>query len=318
MVTIVCLKNADLSCGALQALYKNANIKCVGATAGGRIMVRSYVGALLAAFLSLNCTNAVSEEKLTVGQNFRDCPGCPEMVLVPAGSFTMGSPESEPARDDNEGPQHKVTIAEPFAVGRFAVTFVEWDACVADGGCGGYSPDDKGWGRGDRPVINVSWQDAKVYVAWLSKKTGKDYRLLSEAEREYVTRAGTITPFWWGGSITTDQANYVPREPYEKGRTKGEFRRKTVPVKSFDPNPWGLYQVHGNILEWVEDCQHDSYAGAPTDGLARTTVDCQYRVLRGGSWNGVPWILRAAYRIEGAPDLRNSYVGFRVARRVTS
>ena len=229
------------------------------------------------------------------GQSFKDCADCPEMVIAPSGSFTMGSPPRE--IDDlvreykfdwykNEGPQHKVTIPKPFAVGQFAVTFAEWDACVAAGGCGGYKPEDQGWGRGDRPVINVSWDDAKAYVAWLSKKTGKSYRLLSEAEREYVARAGTATPFWWGSSITPEQANYNGNYVYAGGQ-KGEYRSKTLPVKSFKPNPWGLYQVHGNVYDWVEDCYHDSYNGAPTDGSAWTSGDCTYRVLRGGSWYSI-------------------------------
>ena len=136
------------------------------------------------------------------GESFRDCADCPEMVVAPAGSFDMGSPETEPDRMAQEGPRHQVTFAKPFAVGRFAVTFAEWDACAGDGGCGGYKPGDQGWGRGNRPVINVDWNDAKAYVRWLSKKTGKPYRLLSEAEREYVARAGTVTPFWWGSTIT--------------------------------------------------------------------------------------------------------------------
>ena len=153
------------------------------------------------------------------------------------------------------------------------MTFDEWDACVADGGCNGYQPSDEGWGRGRRPVINVSWDDAKAYVAWLSNKTGKTYRLLSEAEREYVTRAGTTTPFWWGSSISTSQANYDGTNTYGSG-VKGEFRHETLPVDSFQPNPWGLYQVHGNVWEWVEDCYHESYAGAPSDGSAWTFEDC--------------------------------------------
>jgi hypothetical protein len=143
-----------------------------------------------------------------LGETFKDCNECPVMVVVPAGAFIMGSPESEQDRGGNEGPQHLVTFAKLFAVGAFAVTFDEWDVCVANDGCNGYKPKDHGWGRGSHPVINVSWNQAKAYVAWLSRKTGKPYRLLSEAEREYVTRAGTTTPFWWGSSISTDQANY--------------------------------------------------------------------------------------------------------------
>jgi formylglycine-generating enzyme required for sulfatase activity len=216
------------------------------------------------------------------GESFKDCLQCPEMVIVPSGSFMMGSPASEPERMRDEDPQHPVTIGKPFAAGRFAVTFAEWDACRAGGGCAGYIPGDQGWGQNDRPVINVTWNDAKAYAGWLSKMTGKSYRLLSEAEREYVTRAGTATPFWWGSSISTDQANYDGNHTYGSG-AKGEHRNMTLPVASFQPNPWGLYQVHGNVYDWVEDCFHDSYRGAPSDGTAWTTGDCTYRVLRGGS-----------------------------------
>jgi formylglycine-generating enzyme required for sulfatase activity len=244
------------------------------------------------------------------GQSFRDCPECPELVVIPAGNFKMGSPESEPERRDTEGPQHEVMIGERFAVGKYAVTFAEWDACVEAGGCGGYRPRDggylrdEGWGRGDRPVIHVSWRDAKAYVEWLSQKTSKGYRLLSEAEREYVTRAGTQTPFWWGSSISTEQANYAGDSMYAGGGKKGEYRQKTVPVKSFQPNPWGLYQVHGNVWEWVEDCLYvnynhagcsgyisqfgASYCGTPIDGSAWTGGNCEIRVLRGGAESSVP------------------------------
>lgn len=240
-----------------------------------------------------------------VGETFRDCPDCPEMIVVPAGSFTMGSPAEESERFDNEGPQHKVTIARPFAVGKYAVTFAEWDACVADGGCGGYKPSDNGWGRGDRPVINVSWDDAQSYVQWLSKKTGKAYRLPSEAEREYFTRAGTSTPYWWGDSTSSDQANY------------GSNRYQTVPVQSFKPNPWGLYQVHGNVWEWCADHWHGGYKGAPTDGSAWIDHDATTatsRVIRGGSWLNDARRVRAASRYRNAPSDRHGHLGFRCAR----
>jgi formylglycine-generating enzyme required for sulfatase activity len=185
---------------------------------------------------------------------FKDCPECPDMVVVPAGEFMMGSPASELERSADET-QVRTTIAQPFAVGKFAVTFDEWDACLADGGCNGYRPGDQDWGRGKRPVINVNWDDAKAYATWLSRKTGKIYRLLSEAEREYATRAGTTTPFWWGSSITPKQANYDgSAEPYKGGGSKGEYRKATVPVDSFEASPWGLYQMHGNVWEWTEDC----------------------------------------------------------------
>jgi formylglycine-generating enzyme required for sulfatase activity len=253
------------------------------------------------------------ERALRPKDAFKECDACPEMVVMPQGSFTMGSPAGEAGRDRDEGPQRLVTVSRPFAVGKFAVTFGEWDACVADGGCNGYKPADEGWGREKLPVINVSWNDAKAYVAWLSRKTAKTYRLLSEAEREYVTRAGIALPFWWGLSISASQANYNAESAYNNGE-KGEWRRRTVRVDSFEPNPFGLYQVHGNVWEWTEDCWNDSYRGAATDGSALTTGDCGLRALRGGSWVNDPRHLRSAYRNKDQPGLRIIGVGFRVAR----
>jgi formylglycine-generating enzyme required for sulfatase activity len=247
------------------------------------------------------------------GESFKDCPRCPEMVVVPAGSFTMGSPESEEGYSNNEAPQHDIAFGKPFAAGRFAVTFAEWDACQTGGGCASHRPGDRGWGQSNRPVINVTWNDAKAYASWLSKRTGKSYRLLSEAEREYVTRAGTVTPFWWGTSILADQANYDGSHTYGDS-VKGEHRKETLPVDSFKPNAWGLYQVHGNVYDWVEDCFHDSYQGAPSDGTAWTTGECIYRVLRGGSGGSEPQYLRAGFRNSTYPDNRHSEIGFRVAR----
>jgi formylglycine-generating enzyme required for sulfatase activity len=159
----------------------------------------------------------------------------------------------------------------------------------------------------------VTWNDAKAYAGWLSNKTGKNYRLLSESEREYVARAGTATPFWWGSSISTDQANYDGNHTYGDG-VKGEHRKNTLPVASFKPNPWGLYQVHGNVYDWVEDCFHDNYQDAPTNGAAWTTGDCSYRVLRGGSGSSEPQYLRAAFRNSTNPDTRHYEISFRVAR----
>jgi formylglycine-generating enzyme required for sulfatase activity len=257
-------------------------------------------------------TTGKAGENLKAGEPFKDCANCPEMVTVPAGNFTMGAAKGQPESADNERPQHEVAFAKPFAVGRFAVTFAEWDACANDGDCDSYLPKDEGWGRGSQPVINVSWNDAKAYVKWLSEKTGKQYRLLSEAEREYVTRAGTKGAFWWGPSISPDQANYDGNYTYNNGPT-GKYRKQTMPVKSFEPNPWGLYQVHGNVWEWVEDCWHDSYHNAPSDGSAWTTEPCTYRVLRGGSWDNDPQNLRATRRYGNSPGFRNVNIGFRVA-----
>ena len=240
---------------------------------------------------------------------FRDCPDCPEMVVVPSGSFMMGSPSSEEGRDADEGPVHRVTIVRPFAVGVYEVTFGEWDACVSGGGCGGYRPGDKGWGRGRHPVIYVSWDDAKAYVDWLSDKTGEEYRLLSESEWEYVARAGTVTRYWWGDEIGRNRANCAVCG----SRWDDE---QTSPVGSFAPNGFGLHDVHGNVWEWVEDCWHEDYVGAPGDGRAWTVGgDCEGRVLRGGSWGHKPQYLRSALRSWGTAGLRVDYFyGFRVAR----
>lgn len=253
------------------------------------------------------------------GNWFKDCSECPLMVVVPAGSFMMGSPATEPERESwqngTESPQLKVRISRPFAVGKFAITFDEWDACVAGGGCNGYRPADQDWGRGKRPVINVNWNDGKAYASWLSSKTGKSYRLLSEAEREYVTRAGTTTPFWWGSSISPTQVNYHGHAtPYQGGGSKGEYRARTVPVDSFAANPWGLYNVHGNVWEWTEDCWNDNHSGNPGNGSARTSGDCGRRVLRGGSWVDIPLYLRSAYRNWNSADYRGYIIGFRLAR----
>jgi formylglycine-generating enzyme required for sulfatase activity len=258
------------------------------------------------------------------GQSFKDCPDCPEMVVAPAGTFMMGSSQSEVDKlvkqynnEDykQEGPQHEVRFERPFAAGKYAVTFDEWGACVSDGGCGGYLPSDSfNWGRGRRPVIDVSWNDAKAYTAWLSTKTGKTYRLLSEAEREYVTRAGTKTPYWWGTAIDTEQANYNTN--FTGGL--GEKRMMTLPVDSLKPNPWGLYHVHGNLWEWVEDCYRNDYRNAPKDGSAVTDGECKYRDVRGGSWNDAPFALRAAFRDRYPPDIRTFILGVRIARDIAA
>jgi len=253
------------------------------------------------------------ESALKPGDKFKDCAQCPQMVVVPPGQFTMGSPADEPDRSAEEGPPLRVTVAKPFAVGEFSVTYDEWDACVAAGGCNGYKPADQAGRRGRYPVVNVSWDDAKAYLAWLSQTTGKSYRLLSEAEREYVARAGTTTPFWFGSSISTKLANYDGDTAYAGGQ-KGEFRHHSLPVDIFDANPFGLYQTNGNVYDWVEDCWSTGYQGAPQDGAARVSGDCGRRVLRGGSWYDPPAKLRAANRAGFFPGYRSDKIGFRVAR----
>ena len=240
---------------------------------------------------------------VSAADTFRDCGECPLMVLIPAGTFTMGAPESEPRSNDNERPQRTVSIPA-FAAGAHEVTFAEWDACVAAGGCAGYSPDDEGWGRNDRAVIYVSWNEAQLYVDWLSRSSGQPYRLLTESEWEYAARAGTTTPYHTGETITPQQANFDGgSEPY---------RRQTSPVGSFAPNGFGLYDMHGNVAEWVQDC-HGDYAAAPSDGSAVERDGCR-RVLRGGSWSSNPAYLRAANRGGSSTDKRYYGSGFRVAR----
>ena len=247
------------------------------------------------------------------GSRFRDCGECPEMVVVPAGSYLMGSPRAEAGREVDEGPRHRVWLPWAFAVGVYEVTFAEWDACLRAGGCL-RRPSDQGWGRGRRPVINVSWEDAQQYVAWLSGRTGERYRLLSEAEWEYVARAGTTTPFHTGETISPQTANYNGQLSYGVGPS-GSYRRQTLPAGSFPANDFGLHDVHGNVWEWVEDCWHGSYDGAPTDGSARSGARCNWRVVRGGTWFYEPRLLRSAYRSWNFAGNRSSeFGGFRVAR----
>ncbi len=257
-----------------------------------------------------------------------DAPWCPEMVVIPAGTFLMGSPEKEEGRYGDEGPQHKVTIGARFAIGRTPVTVGEYRQFVEvthhrhEGGMrvwtgsewkddASKSWQDPGFAQADRnPVVGVSWRDAVAYCEWLAKETGEAYRLPSEAEWEYAARAGTTTRYWWGDAITPKNANYVESK-----------LGKTTEVGAYPPNPWGLYDLHGNVWEWVEDVWHDSYKGAPTDGSAWTEGEgkdsSRLRVIRGGSWYFNPWGLRSAGRSRDLPDFRNDYLGFRVARTLS-
>ena len=258
---------------------------------------------------------AADTRKLAAGETFKDCDDCPEMVVIPAGSFMMGSPAREVSPLSFEKPQHGVEFSQPFAMAKYEVTFAEWDACVSDGGCS-HRPEDEGWGRGRRPVINVSWDDAKEYVSWLSRRTGENYRLPSEAEWEYAARAGTSTQFHTGDQITTSQANFNGNYTYG-GSSKGEFRAQTVPVGGFDPNSFGLHDIHGNVWEWLEDCANKSYGDAPTDGSAWIAGDCKRRGVRGGSWFNDPGALRSANRFRMKTSSRYHDVGIRLARTFT-
>jgi formylglycine-generating enzyme required for sulfatase activity len=255
-----------------------------------------------------SCPLSVTEERgLKAKDVFKECPNCPQMLVVPAGSFTMGSPANETGHNKDEGPQHRVTITQQFAVGQFELTFDQWEACVADGGCNGYQPSDQNRGRGHRPVVNVTWNDAKAYVAWLAKKTGKPYRLLTEAEYEYATRAGTTTAYPWGNAVGTNHANC-------DGCGSQWDNKQSAPVGSFAANDFGLYDMVGNVWEWTEDCYHEGYNGAPADGSARTSGECGRRVLRGGSWFNGPEDLRSADHFGDSTTFRNLFIGFRVGR----
>ena len=258
-----------------------------------------------------------AEQALKPKNSFRECAAeqgkdyCPEMVVVPAGSFMMGSPPTEKGRNTNEGPRHNVTIAKPFAVSKFELTFDEWDTCVAYGDCT-QDVGDLGWGRGQRPVVNVTWDDAQHYVAWLSKMTGKPYRLLTEAEYEYATRAGTQTAYPWGDDIGKGNANC------NACGSEWDYVQ-TGPVGSFAANGFGLYEMVGNVWEWVEDCYHPSYDNAPKDGSEWTAAcpDDRRRVVRGGSWLDIPVTLRSASRFGYARTPGAYLLGFRVGRTLT-
>ncbi len=256
---------------------------------------------------------------LEAGDVFDDCDGagwCPTMVVVPAGSFIRGPNDGD--GDEDERPAHRVAIDEPFAIGVYEVTFDEWDACVASGGCNGHVPDDEGWGRGRRPVIDLSWEDARAYVDWLNRKLGHAelYGLPTEAEWEYAARAGTTTPFYFGETISTEQANYDGNRTYGTGDV-GVYREQTVEVGSFPANAFGLHDVHGNAREWVEDCYTDNYREQAEFNGVSTVDDCRLRVLRGGAWNQGPGSLRSANRSDRRGDYRSAHAsGFRVARKL--
>ena len=285
------------------------------------------------------------EKRYPPGERFRECEGCPWMVVVPGGSFDMGSPKSEAGRRDHEGPVHRVRIERPFAVGVYEVTRGEYSRFVS---ATGYSSGDSCWayeggewevrrGRDWRnpgyeqtdahPVVCVNWDDAKAYVGWLSKKTGEEYRLLSGSEWEYVARGGTETARYWGESETEQCgcANGADRK-LKKQYSGWPFlaadwddgHKYTSPVGSYKKNQYGLYDVLGNVWEWVKDCWNDSYRGVPADGSAWKSRECDRRVLRGGSWLIAPWNLRSALRHRYVTGLRFNNAGFRVARTLTS
>ncbi|WP_295457289.1 SUMF1/EgtB/PvdO family nonheme iron enzyme [uncultured Thiodictyon sp.] len=252
-----------------------------------------------------------------VGETFRDCPDCPEMVVIPAGGFQMGSPDTEPGRSDDEGPVHTVTFERPFAIGKYEVTFDQWNACVKAGGCT-HDPNE----AGNLPVGDVNWNDAQDYMTWLSKQTGQTYRLPSEAEWEYAARAKTTTPWFWGddpanacryANVFDQTGKREARYPYAP-LPCDDHHAKLAPIGSFEANAFDLKDMLGNVQEWTQDCWHDSYQGAPSDGSAWTRGSCAVRVGRGGAWLDTANTLRAAFRFRNSPLYRSYSIGFRPAR----
>ena len=238
------------------------------------------------------------DDTMEPGAVFKDCETCPEMVVIPAGSFKMGG-----KGHSNEKPVHEVKIGYSFAVGKYEVTQAEWEAVM-----GKKRSSFKG---SNRPVEMISWEDAKSFVKKLSEQTGKEYRLLSEAEWEYMARAGSTTKYPWGDEIDSSKAKYDSEDGSEKG---------TVPVGSYSANTFGVHDTAGNVQEWGEDCYHRDYEDAPTDGsawLSANEGDCERRVLRGGSWYDGPEDLRSANRNRGLATLQVSYFGFRIARTLS-
>jgi len=262
-----------------------------------------------------NLLTTAQERQLKPKDEFKECmKGCPTMVVVPPGSFLMGSPKRDgPPRaitEEWELPQHPVEIAKAFAVSKFEITYDQWEVCVAFGDC---NPrvSDSGWGYGRQPVATASWDDAKRYVAWLSRMTGKPYRLLSEAEWEYAARAGTRTDYWWGNEVGKGNANC-------QGCNEEESK-SSAPVGSFPPNGFGLYDMNGNVSEWVEDTLQYDYEGAPSDGSPWIkTAKLLSRVVRGGHWGDDPIDIRSASRNSQQPERFNIGSGFRVARTITT
>lgn len=248
-----------------------------------------------------------SPAALAPGARFRDCEGCPEMVVLPAGRFLMGSGEAA-GGDRHEGPVHEVRVAKPFAMGRYEVTFEEWDRCVADGGCA-HRPKDFEWGRGRMPVVDVSWQHARAYADWLSRRSGARYRLPSEAEWEYAANGGARRVFPWGNRMLANKANC-----WNCGSAWDN--KQPAKVGSFEANAFGVNDLAGNVWEWTEDCWNGSYEGAPGDGSAWLAGNCAQRVLKGGAWMTEPEAVRIANRNRQSIRFKRNFVGFRVVREL--
>lgn len=261
---------------------------------------------IMAAFAltAIFAVTAIPEGAHPAPASLRDCDTCPEMVVVPAGSFLMGADRGRPA----ELPVRRVVIPRAFAMSKFEITFDEWAVCVAASGCE-KDPDDHDWGRGARPVINVSWEDAVAFTRYLSARTGHTYRLATEAEWEYAARAGTRTDFWWGDT---------QGEAFANCRSCGSEwdGHRSAPVGSFPPNPLGLHDMNGNVSEWTSDCWNANHRGAAENGAARTSGDCSRRVIRSGSWYYIPTLMAASARERYLATLWSYTIGLRVVREL--
>ncbi len=261
--------------------------------------------ALMLVFIGTGaCTLQAQETTFKPGDVFRDCDDCPELVVVPPGLFVMGLGGTT----KTEGPSHRVFIEKPFAIGRFEVTFDQWEACIRGGGCT-HQPDDHLWGRGTRPVINLNYTHIENYLKWLRGTTGQTYRLPSEAEWEYAHRGNTTTLYPWGNEVGVNLANC--KDCKSIWSAKG-----TAPVGSFPPNAFGLYDTVGNAYEWTADCWNPSHEGAPPKGGIRTDGDCNQRVMRGGSFYYFSKVGRSSYRSKNALPVNSYWLGFRVLREL--
>ncbi|MEO6079139.1 MAG: SUMF1/EgtB/PvdO family nonheme iron enzyme [Steroidobacteraceae bacterium] len=303
-------------------------------TAYTRLLLLAVALAALAAPIAV--AGQARAKAAKPGDHVKECQNCPELVVLRAGTYMMGSPSNEAERDTDE-PQHRVTITRTFAIATTPVTWNQWEACIRDNWCEGAGIDlalrsnadgspnaqYKDYGRGTRPAVGMSWYDAQRFVGWLNWKTGNDdaYRLPSEAEWEYAARAGTTTAFPWGNTIDYNHGNFGlrgngVRGPYAEAGDK--WLNETAPVASFPPNAWGLHDMHGNVFEWTQDCYEADMKHSPTDGSASTEGDCSVRVFRNGTFTSNPYMQRSARR--GAPYPANTrgrdYLGFRVAKTI--
>lgn len=273
-----------------------------------RVKIPALFIALLLTGLTLVTTLATTacaeSSQPSYFAGIQDCPECPKLAIIPPGDYIMGNDGPH----KNERPAHAVSFDKAFAIGVYEVSFDEWKACFDAGACGAEFPDDHGWGQGNRPVMNITWDEAVGYTRWLSEKTGKTYRLPSEAEWEYAARAGSTTEFWWGDEVGVSKANCRNCGP--------DISHQTQPVDSFEANSWGLYNVHGNVWEWVQDCWNPTHEGATADGSPRLTGDCRQRVMRSGSWYYFSKNIRSPWRFKNDGRVKSYGIGLRVLREL--